>query len=443
MDVRRSVFDRIGPSGRNGGKVSDETLNVKVSHNIFITNFPSHFSVRELRNTCEKYGAVNDVFIPKKLSKAGKHFAFVRFVKNGDVQNLVNNLNSIWIGKIKLFAKVARFDRNVGYANRQNVSPNNFAYWKNVGPIVRNNGVRNYADVLRGASQTVVQEKEGGSKPVIVLDQECVNDQSNLFTLVACVKQFGSIPNIQSICSNEGFDGLQFKYLGGFWIAITFKSLHACDSFKSHQGIASWFVEVKNWSDDFEVKERVVWIDVEGIPLLLWTTNTFVRVARQWGDLVYFEDANGTNRYSVRMCVKTILTNLISESCKVVFEGKVTEIRAKEITGWVPDFVVKDYVLNEKEDAEGEDDVFINKDGDNFTKDGRSEDDDGESVHVPDSFDNDNREGVKNPLDEDPFGLDDLIRKDGVVNNCCSKEMANDSSFPPALRHAFHSGHRV
>ncbi|KAI3720924.1 hypothetical protein L2E82_31923 [Cichorium intybus] len=133
------------------------------------------------------------------------------------------------------------------------------------------------------------------------------------------------------------------------------------------------------------------------------------------------------------MCVKTILTNLISESCKVVFEGKVTEIRAKEITGWVPNFVVKDYVLNEKEDAEGEDDVFMNKDGDDLMKDGSLEDDDGESVHVPDSFANDNREGVKTPLDEDPFGLDDLIRKDGVVNNCCSKEMANDISFPPGF----------
>ncbi|KAI3701005.1 hypothetical protein L2E82_45647 [Cichorium intybus] len=117
--------------------------------------------------------------------------------------------------------------------------------------------------------------------------------------------------------------------------------------------------------------------------------------------------------------------------------GKVTEIRAKEITGWVPDFVVKDYVLNEKEDAEGEDDVFMNKDGDDLTKDGSSEDDDGESLHVPDKFANDNMEGVKSPLDEDPFGLDDLIRKDGVVNISSSKDMANDISFPPGFTPPF------
>ncbi|KAI3523646.1 hypothetical protein L1887_01925 [Cichorium endivia] len=160
MAARRSVFDRMGSTGRNGGIVSDETLNAKV------------------------------------------------------------------------------------------------------GPPVRNNGVRNYADVLRGGSQGVVQEKEVGSKPVIVLDQECV-------------------------------------------------------------------------------------------------------------------------------------------------------------------------------DAEGEDDVFMNHGGDDMANYGRSDDDDGESVHVPDSFDNDNREGAKSPLDDDPFGLDDLICKKGDVNNCCSKEMANDISFPPGFTPPF------
>ncbi|KAI3504093.1 hypothetical protein L1887_32637 [Cichorium endivia] len=97
---------------------------------------------------------------------------------------------------------------------------------------------------------------------------------------------------------------------------------------------------------------------------------------------------------------------------------------------------LKDTVLNEKVDAEGEDECFMNNDGDDLAKDGRSEDDDGESVHVSDSFANDNREGVKSPLD-DPFGLDDLIRNKVDVNNCCSKEMANDNSFPPGFTPPF------
>ncbi|KAI3498461.1 hypothetical protein L1887_34236 [Cichorium endivia] len=93
-------------------------------------------------------------------------------------------------------------------------------------------------------------------------------------------------------------------------------------------------------------------------------------------------------------------------------------------------------VLNEKVDVEGKDDCFMNNEGDYLVKDGRSEDDDDESVHVPDSFANENREGVKTPLD-DPFGLDDLICKKGDVNNCCSKERANDNSFPPGFTSLF------
>ncbi|KAI3689381.1 hypothetical protein L2E82_47337 [Cichorium intybus] len=117
--------------------------------------------------------------------------------------------------------------------------------------------------------------------------------------------------------------------------------------------------------------------------------------------------------------------------------GKVTEIRAKEITGWVPDFLINDTVLNENVDAEGEDDVFLNHDGLDYAKDGISDNDDGEYVHVPDLFDNDKREGVKNTLDDDPFGLHDLISKKGDVNSCCSKETTNDIPFPPGFTPPF------
>ncbi|KAI3499748.1 hypothetical protein L1887_35557 [Cichorium endivia] len=105
--------------------------------------------------------------------------------------------------------------------------------------------------------------------------------------------------------------------------------------------------------------------------------------------------------------------------------------------------IVSDETLNAKVNVEGEDDVFMNHDGDDLAKDGRSDDDDGESVHVPDSFDNDIREGVKSPLDDDPFGLDDLIRKKGDDNKCCSKEMANDISFPPGFTPPFVAGEGV
>nr|GEY88243.1 RNA-directed DNA polymerase, eukaryota [Tanacetum cinerariifolium] len=57
------------------------------------------------------YGTVVDVFIPLKKSKAGKRFAFVRFVKINNIVRLVENLCTIWIGRHHLYANQARFER--------------------------------------------------------------------------------------------------------------------------------------------------------------------------------------------------------------------------------------------------------------------------------------------------------------------------------------------
>ncbi|GKB29191.1 RNA-directed DNA polymerase, eukaryota, nucleotide-binding alpha-beta plait domain protein [Tanacetum coccineum] len=53
----------------------------KISKSVFISNFPDDCSSRDLWKVCSGYGTVVDVLIPNKRSKAGKRFAFVRFIK--------------------------------------------------------------------------------------------------------------------------------------------------------------------------------------------------------------------------------------------------------------------------------------------------------------------------------------------------------------------------
>nr|GEZ98168.1 uncharacterized mitochondrial protein AtMg00810-like [Tanacetum cinerariifolium] len=52
-----------------------------------------------------------DSFIPSKRAKEGKRFGFVRFINVFSVKRLVNNLCMIWVGRLKLNANVARFNR--------------------------------------------------------------------------------------------------------------------------------------------------------------------------------------------------------------------------------------------------------------------------------------------------------------------------------------------
>ncbi|GJY57104.1 RNA-directed DNA polymerase, eukaryota [Tanacetum coccineum] len=83
-----------------------------ISKSIFITNFPDVTTSKDLWVLCQSYGTVVDVFIPNRKSKAGKRFAFVRFIKVDNVERLVGNLCTLWIRRKHLQANVARFDRD-------------------------------------------------------------------------------------------------------------------------------------------------------------------------------------------------------------------------------------------------------------------------------------------------------------------------------------------
>ncbi|GKA51445.1 RNA-directed DNA polymerase, eukaryota, reverse transcriptase zinc-binding domain protein, partial [Tanacetum coccineum] len=73
-------------------------------------------------------------------------------------------------------------------------------------------------------------------------------------------------------------------------------------------------------------------------PLQAWSHATFNRIASKWGELVYMDESNASNKYSMRLCVKTRVHHLIAKSFKVILEGKVSVVCVKEVIGWVLDF---------------------------------------------------------------------------------------------------------
>nr|GEU40308.1 putative ribonuclease H-like domain-containing protein [Tanacetum cinerariifolium] len=74
----------------------------KISKSIFVSNFPDNTTSKDLWEVCQGYGTVVDVYIPNHKSKAGKRFAFVRFIKVDNVDRLVSNLSTLWIGLLDL-----------------------------------------------------------------------------------------------------------------------------------------------------------------------------------------------------------------------------------------------------------------------------------------------------------------------------------------------------
>ncbi|GJS61723.1 RNA-directed DNA polymerase, eukaryota [Tanacetum coccineum] len=70
--------------------------------------------------------------------------------------------------------------------------------------------------------------------------------------------------------------------MGGYWVMIKFQSEEAKNTFQSNVGIGTWFAKIQQASTDFFVEGRVAWVDIEGVPLKMWSDNTFKRIASKW-----------------------------------------------------------------------------------------------------------------------------------------------------------------
>ncbi|GKB02175.1 nucleotide-binding alpha-beta plait domain-containing protein [Tanacetum coccineum] len=283
----------------------------KISISIFITNFLVTFSAKDLFNACKQYGHVIDAYIPIKRLKSGKRFGFFRFINVFNEERLVNNLCTIWVGRLKLHANSVRFHRTP--LNKKNHQPNNYVgvnrcsthvYQKDMGQSRVGNS---YVQAVKGNNTSVVAKSD--HTPTLVLDDECLNTSNLSNSLMGRVKEFASLSNLKMLIQA---------------------------------------------SKDFTIEGRIVWVEIEGIPFKLWLNNTFKRIASKWGDLLHIDDQDENCFHSKRLCIKTKVGKNIIEAFKIIFRGKVCWIRAKEVTGWVPDFL-------EESDDEHDSDNDVNE----------------------------------------------------------------------------------
>ncbi|GKD69242.1 RNA-directed DNA polymerase, eukaryota [Tanacetum coccineum] len=167
----------MGSSSRGGSKFSNGSLLERLSCNIFITNFSSHLTAKELWNSCTQHGTVLDVYIPKKLSKQGKPFSFARFNKVNDVDSLICNLRSVWFGNFWLYATVVRFNR---VSSPKTPAPNP----EPKVPIHCSGTTPSFARIVKGKD---VGEQH--DEPIMFLERGTLNFTGD-HVLIGCVKDF-------------------------------------------------------------------------------------------------------------------------------------------------------------------------------------------------------------------------------------------------------------
>nr|GFA14548.1 RNA-directed DNA polymerase, eukaryota [Tanacetum cinerariifolium] len=159
------------------------------------------------------------------------------------------------------------------------------------------------------------------------------------------------------VTPNEGFPNVKVAYLGGLWVMLDLESSISKKKLMEHVGVASWFTSLTNAQSDFVSRDRIVWVDIEGVPLHAWSRNTFTKIGTKWGEVMDSEESNDDMFARKRICIKTKQEDNILEKFKIIVRGKNFVIRAKELFAWLPNFKNTNEPVYSSDDESAEGDI--------------------------------------------------------------------------------------
>ncbi|CAH1426155.1 unnamed protein product [Lactuca virosa] len=301
-----------------------------VSTPFFFTNFLVDMDNKQLWSICEKYGRVSDVYIARKLSKAGKRFAFGRFLRVQDEKRLELKLQDLWIGSSHVFVSLAKFGRedNRLYGESQVHGPA-------VGGGSNTTQRATYANIVKG--DAVKQNK--AEKSITLESKDIINNLAVKPSVFCQIRSVRLIPKLLVLLKEEGFHDLQIKYLGGDWVYVEFDSDLLCSKFKKASSVHAYFSNFRPVVNGFKVVERVIWIEILGLPCCAWNDNAVNKVAGIWGEVCFLDDDNQAPLATKRACIKTAQPSLIQDKLSLVVQGIKYDVVVRELSNWEPDML--------------------------------------------------------------------------------------------------------
>ncbi|GJX29711.1 hypothetical protein Tco_0237790 [Tanacetum coccineum] len=122
--------------------------------------------------------------------------------------------------------------------------------------------------------------------------------------LLVKLKDIDSMSNMYTICRNEGFSGLNIHHV---------------------------------------VDERIIWIEISGLPLCAWGSNAYKKIACSFGKFLFFEKEDSSALSSGRVCISSKSHGLISENVQVEINNELFEATVQEIGSWCFK-IINDYI---------------------------------------------------------------------------------------------------
>nr|GEV54431.1 hypothetical protein [Tanacetum cinerariifolium] len=240
----------------------------------------------------ETVPALVDAFIANKRSKGGKRFRFIRFLGIKDANEFFKTLSNIWIGNFHLYVAVVIFQRGNSFASQHVHRPHVKDTNPKTEPNPKNNSNPNFPyhqpHETKPSFADITLNKQIPSTPTLYKDTACsinltendliiIEDSSTVLLLK--LNEADTMRNMYSICKSEGFMDLSIHHVGGLSIWIQFSSPLSCFKFRESDSLKSIYSAIKAPLPLFRVDERMIWLEICGLPLCAWGSNSYKKIA--------------------------------------------------------------------------------------------------------------------------------------------------------------------
>lgn len=408
----------------------------RMSMAFYVTNFPHQVTAKDLWKKCMGIGTVVDVFIPNRLSKAGRRFGFVKFIKVDNAAQLLSNLKGIWFGNYHMFADLVRYSRNVAAKNPNSSRVSEGKAVKETAKVTEaarsfsNNthtsSTSSYAHVVKG---NIPSPSPVSSRRIIKVVNPTVEPKTSTSLLLKVIDP-AFIPYVKLWLQEEGFVGVSVSYIGGRWVNANFGSVEAKTRFVLNDSFKSKFCAFKAVCNNFIPDERLTWVEIHGVPKGAWKSDTFNDILKPWGNKVF--NLNEWEESAIaKVCVLSQVKSVIFEELSIDMNDNVFNVWIKEFAPWEPELVDginsdsgsdEDSVGTDSDSTASKDDIGSNVDL-NICKDG-SEDDSN-----PVQPDEANVLEKENEISSPGNGDADNMHSEG--DNVDGKHTSNDIEFNP------------
>ncbi|GJU08291.1 RNA-directed DNA polymerase, eukaryota, reverse transcriptase zinc-binding domain protein, partial [Tanacetum coccineum] len=108
----------------------------------------------------------------------------------------------------------------------------------------------------------------------------------------------------------------------------------ACSKFQENKSLKKLYSIKRAPSSNFTVDERILWIEISGLPLCAWGSNTYKKIACSFGKFLFFEKEDLSALSSGRVCISSKSHGLISENVQVEINNELFEATVQEIGSW-------------------------------------------------------------------------------------------------------------